>query len=416
MQISKAKQLPNNSQHLFLIIALGINCTIGYGTLFYSFSLLSLEITQHFSWSKEFVYGVYSSGIIFSAILAPLFGKILDRYGTQLPMTLGSLIVVISLVSMSIVNTKVGYILSILLLEVAAVLVVYESAFVALTQALGSSARRAITQITLMGGFASTIFWPLIDALLNIVDWQTIYLLMAVLHALVCMPLHWLALQPLACKNTKHMNGSKSDDGKTIINRNPNHDYTIELMIAFTVGVIAFCINGTQIHFFTLMKGLNIAEASGVLASALIGPSQVVARILEMTLGQKISPLKIGIISTSMMLISLIGLSLATIISTQLALLFAVFFGIGQGLNYIIRGTIPLYIFGNQQYGTITGRINAVRILLTAAAPISFSLMIDQYSVHHTLMLMMGLLTLCSLALLFIDQHHKIKQRTPSLV
>ena len=406
----KTANTKNVKNHLFLIIALGITCTIGYGTLFYSFSILSIEIENHFAWSKEFIYGSFSLGIIASACFAPWFGRLLDRYNARLPMTIDSLVIALGLVSMSFINSKTHYVLTILLLEIVTVLVVYDSAFVALTQTLGKSARRAITQITLMGGFASTIFWPLIKMLLEHVEWQTIYILMALLHICVCLPLHWQCLKrarPTLTDNTG--NNTTSTDNtqavQTITDKDipKKHDYIIETMIALSVGGVAFCVTGMQIHIFTILSNLNIAESLAVIVSTLFGPSQVVARVCEMTFGQKFTPLKIGLISSGAMFIALTMLILTNIITPQLALVYAFFFGIGQGLNNIVQGTVPLYIFGDYKYGTITGRINGVKILLSAAAPITYSIIMNHYSVTGLLLFIIGIMMTCFILVLLVE-------------
>ncbi len=404
------------NSHLFLIIALGVTCTIGYGTLFYSFSILSIKIENHFAWSKEFIYGSFSIGIIASAFFAPWFGRLLDRYNARLPMSIGSLVIALGLVSMSFINSKTHYLLTILLLEIVTVLVVYDSAFVALTQTLGKSARRAITQITLMGGFASTIFWPLIKMLLEHVEWQTVYILMALLHICICLPLHWLFLKH--ARPTLHnsdsdnvinnpTNDNKTTPVQTTVDKDlpqKQHDYIIEAMIALSVGGVAFCVTGTQIHIFTILNNLNIAESLAVIVSTLFGPSQVVARICEMTFGQKFTPLKIALISSGAMFIALTMLTLTTIISPQLALVYAFFFGVGQGLNNIVQGTVPLYIFGDYKYGTITGRINGVKILLSAAAPITFSLIMNHYSINGLLLFTIGVMLTCFVLVLLVQR------------
>lgn len=409
-------KIKNQNSHIWLIISLGITCTIGYGTLFYSFSLLSIEIENHFDWSKKFIYGSFSLGIIASACFAPWFGKLLDRFNSRIPMTVGSFMIALGFISMSFIDSKVHYFLTILLLEIITVLVVYDSAFVALTQTLGKSARRAITQITLMGGFASTIFWPLIKTLLEHIDWQTVYILMALLHVCICMPLHWVSLKyarPASTSNEDGKQAKDSDNSKSaraaVAKQAPakKHDYIIEAMIALCVGGVAFCVTGTQIHIFTILNNLNVAESLAVIVSTLFGPSQVVARICEMTFGQKFTPLKIGLISSGAMFIALTMLTLTAIISPQLALVYALFFGIGQGLNNIVQGTVPLYIFGDYKYGTITGRINGVKILLSAAAPITFSVIMSSYSVHGLLLFTIAVMLTCVFLMLLVERRFK---------
>ena len=189
-----------------LVLGLGLNCTIGYGTVFYSFSLMSLQIEDVFGWSSEFIYGIYSLGVLLSGLIAPVIGRYLDRYGVRYLMSAGSIIVAISFFGLATMSNQWEYILWLLLMEVFSILVVYESAFVALTHAARTQARLPITQITLMAGFASTIFWPLISWLLSIVDWRTVYIILALLHIVVCFPVHFWVLKILKMPSNDQKN------------------------------------------------------------------------------------------------------------------------------------------------------------------------------------------------------------------
>ena len=371
------------------VLALGISSTIGYGTLFYSFSLLSIELIHHFSWSKEFIYSIYSIGILLSACLAPLFGRIFDKFGPQIPMTLGSFCVFLGFLGMSSINSKLSLIGFLLFLEVVSLLVLYEAAFTAITTLRKTNARLSITHITLMGGFASTIFWPLIKYLLEIMDWRQVYQLMALMHLFICLPLHGFLL-----KNSQSCERQNIKKNNTHVNQQIRHDWFSEITIAAIIGLIAFCITGVQIHFFTLLKHLDISAATILIASALIGPSQVIARLLEMTFGQRISPIKTGLISAATMLIACLLLISSQLLTEKTVIIFALFFGIGQGLNYIIRGTLPLHVFGHLRYGTITGRINAVRVMMTALAPVSFAVIHDFFGITSVLTTLVFILVL----------------------
>jgi MFS family permease len=417
-----------------LVICLGINCTIGYGTLLYSFSLLSLEIEESFGWSTAFIYGVYSLGILLGGIAAPFLGKALDRYGAQYLMAAGSLIMACCLYGLSIFNSKIEFVVYLLLLEVLSILVLYESAFVAIVKAIptkkyktqthtqtknsdGSlvtkikeSTRLSITQITLMAGFASTIFWPLIAYLLSITHWRDVYVMMSLLHLMVCFPLHLYCLRapPKSHLDKVKKNNDKIDSKRLLDSveersikedlveeksfvkklRISGQQWKTELLLALSFGGVAFCVNGLQIHIFSIMKMLTVEHGLAVLAGSLIGPFQVVSRLIDICLSSRITPIFLGALSTICMLCGLFFLVSASVISGYAVLLFAIFFGMGQGLTNIVRGSIPFYLFGDKHYGEITGRINGVRIIMTAIAPLSLSMLMNHTSVEVVLMLL----------------------------
>jgi MFS family permease len=416
-----------------LVICLGINCTIGYGTLLYSFSLLSLEIEESFGWPTTFIYGIYSLGILLGGIAAPFLGKALDRYGAQCLMAVGSLIMAYCLYGLSIVNSKIEFVVYLLLLEVLSILVLYESAFVAIVKAIptkkyntqtqtqahtqthtqkknsdGSlvarikeSTRLSITQITLMAGFASTIFWPLIAYLLSIAHWRDVYVMMALLHLMVCFPLHLYCLRTSPkyhldnMEDGRYKKDSRKVEEKTLAKNSfakklkiSGQQWKTELLLALSFGGVAFCVNGLQIHIFSIMKMLTIEHGLAVLAGSLVGPFQVVSRLMDIFLSRRVTPIFLGALSTICMLCGLLFLVSASVISGYAVLLFAIFFGMGQGLTNIVRGSIPFYLFGDKHYGAITGRINGVRIIMTAIAPLSLSMLMNHTSVEVVLMLL----------------------------
>lgn len=384
---------------LKLVLGLGLNCTIGYGTVFYSFSLMSLQLENTFGWSSEFIYGIYSLGILFSGLAAPFIGAYLDRWGVRYLMSFGSIVVALSFFGLATIENQWEYILWLLLMEIASILVLYESAFVALTHAAGKKARLPITQITLMAGFASTIFWPLISWLLSITDWRMVYIIIGLLHLFICLPVHFILL-----KNCKRLVIEKPHADATTnqqITKNPL--WRIELMLSIAFGGVAFCITGLQIHIFGMMAELQISEQLAVLAGVLIGPSQVVSRFADMLLGQRINPVYLAILSVSSMLLGMFML-LGSIISPYTVLLFAIAFGLGQGMTYIIRGAVPLYIFGPDNFGAITGRMNGVRMVLTAIAPVSLAMAIKWLGAEQSLLLLM-LGMLASIFLLYSVKH-----------
>jgi MFS family permease len=123
------------------------------------------------------------------------------------------------------------------------------------------------------------------------------------------------------------------------------------------------------------------------LQSALIAPFQVVSRVMDIFLARRITPILLGAISIMLMVCGFFFLLLAAV-SSYTVLLFAIFFGLGQGLTYIVQGSIPLYLFGHSHYGAITGRINGIRIITTAIAPVSVAMLIDNTAIEAVILLL----------------------------
>lgn len=392
---------PAEKDHTWaLVLGLGVTCTIGYGTVFYSFSLLSIEIENSFGWPKSFVFGVYSLGVFATGLIAARVGKILDRYGARIPMSVGSVLVAISLLGLSHMESKLEYIAFMLMLESISILVIYESAFVAITQRKGDEARKSISQITLMAGFASTLFWPLISTLLNHIDWRGVYTIMALMHLAVCLPLHYFVLDEI--RPTHPENSSNRPESAQA-----GQDHGTEYLLAFGLGLAAFCVTGFQVQIFAIFNELEVSEKIAIAAGALIGPFQVLARLIELVLGRHINAYHLGLLSSGAMALGLLCAVLTQLLSPHMAMLFAVFFGIGQGLTNIVRGALPIQLFGAQHYGAITGRLNRIRLLMIAVAPVSFAFVIEAVGVRSLLCI---LIASCLFSMLFLQlatQRHR---------
>lgn len=357
------------------VLGLGVTTTIGYGTLYYSFTIMSAEFQNEFAWSKSFIFGIFSLGIFLGGLSAPIVGKMLDKHGARAIMSLGSLLVFLGLIGISLVQNEWHYIIAILFLEIFSTLVLYEAAFVAFSQLAGSKARTPITQITLIAGFASTIFWPLITFLLSIIDWRETYQFLALLHLLIALPIHFFLLD-------KKLKIDISKDDIKIINNSieleTKHKKEALVYITIIFSLIAIPITVTQTHFIGLLNGFGYELATAVAIGVFIGPSQVGARVAEMFFARYFSSLISGLFSIGIMCLGLC-LLLFSGYSYTLALIYIVFYAIGQGLSDIIRGSIPLYLFGTHGYGLTIGKINFFRTFMIASVPFGFAYILDTW-------------------------------------
>lgn len=367
---------------------LAVTQTIGYGTLFYSFTILSGEFAAEFGWSRSFVFGVFSVGLLASGLAAPFVGSLLDRAGARRPMALGSLMAAASLLAMAATEGPASFIAAAIASQLASALVLYEAAFIAVAQAGGQRARLGITQITLVAGFASTIFWPFIVWLLGFLDWRQVYLVLAGLNALMCAPIHWWALPGRTGTGTPVRAVTPVPPAAhERLGRAPPRHAMLLLGICFCGGAVA--ITATQIHLVGILAGLGFDVAAAAGLGALIGPFQVGARVTEIAFGRRRSPMVSGLVSTIFLTFGLALLLLAGA-SRAAAIGFAAFYGIGQGLTYIVRGAVPLYLFGADGYGRITGRLNSARLMLSGAAPFGFAWLVDRWGEAAAVIVLAG--------------------------
>jgi len=381
------------------VLGLGITTTIGYGTLFYSFTIMSGQFENEFGWSKSFLFGIFSLGILLGGFLAPIVGKLLDHHGARIIMTIGSFLCFFGLYSISFIQNEWQYITSIIFLEVVSTLVLYESAFVAFSQLAGDKARTPITQITLIAGFASTIFWPLISYLLTIMSWREVYITLGLFHIFIAMPIHFFVLKPNLLINnasekklldnlpdTLHIKGKKQKEAK--------------LFLIMIFSLIAIPVTVMQTHFMGLLAEFGFEMATAVILGTIIGPAQVVARVVEIIFAKQITPLQSGFYSILVLCVGLLALIFSGY-NYVFALLFVILYGAGQGLIAIIRGSVPLYLFGKDGYGKITGDINLYRNIVVATIPFGFAVVMDIFGAY-TAVLILIIVSIISLILLYI--------------
>ncbi len=348
-------------------IGLGVTMTIGYGTLYYSFSVLAPEIARDFGWSRSFVFGVFSFGLLAGAIAAPVIGRLVDRLGARLVLCVGSVAASGALALFALMENAWHFAIITLVAEFVALAVQYDAGFAALAQAHGREARAHITLVTLIAGFASTIYWPLLQWLLTLMSWRDTYLVLAAMNLLIALPIH-LAL-PKTRIDRDETARPAIDSGTGVLPSDRSRQMVL-MAIAFAAG--GFVISAVGAALLVLMRDLGYTTGIATLAGSLIGPSQVTARLIDYARRNLFSPPLTALIAAAVMALGIVLLAGALVAPViGFAIGFAVFYGAGQGLTSIVRGVLPLHYFGVVGYGRTVGTLSAVRIVVSALAPVS---------------------------------------------
>lgn len=368
---------PVKGRGLGLIFALGVTQVVGYGTLYYAFAVLAPNMTASFGWAPEWTYGGFAVGLLAGGSIAPFIGRLIDRYGTRPVMAAGSFLAALSLLGLAETRGPIGYFAAMVALSMVSTMVFYDAAFAALTQARGAGARRAISQLTLIGGFASTIFWPLTTALLGQFDWREIYRIYALLHLGLCVPLHLFALpgrvrRPIAAAPAA---GAATDPAERYLAGDARK--RAFFLLAFAFSLQGFVISAMSVHMLTLLQGLGLSAAVAVGIGAVVGPSQVAGRFVEMLFGASLSPVTTAWVSAVLMPIGFL-LLMTGHTTAMLAGLSAIAYGVSMGLGSIVRGTVPLQLFGPVGYGAMLGKLSAPGLAVKAAAPLAFALLLER--------------------------------------
>jgi MFS family permease len=375
---------------------LGITQILTWGTIFYTPVLIVPLIAAERGWSISFTMGGFSIGLLVAGLVAPYVGRSIDRFGGHVVMTLGSLTGALGLFLIASAAHPVAYYAVWMVLGVAMAANLYDAAFSTLGRIFGVGARRPITALTLAGGFASTVSWPMTHFLLERVDWGGTYLIYAALLAFVAAPLHALALPRTRYQSDIAASDSESAPVKVL----PAYGLSF-ILVASAFASYAFVPSGLSAHLLAIFAREGIGAATVVWIGALFGPAQVGARLVEFAFGRNLHPLWIARFALTTFLCAFLMLVLLGV-STATAAAFALLFGGANGLITIARGAVPLALFGASGYGRLMGRLAGPFLLVQAAAPFIMALMIEHTSDLGALTLAAGFATVALICFILI--------------
>jgi MFS family permease len=360
----------------------GITMILTWGTLFYSAALLLPLLAQAHGWPIALVMSGISVGLLAGGLASPRIGKAIDRHGGHYVMAAGSLLGAASLAALPLATNAIAYFAIWAALGVSMAANLYDPAFATLTRIFGADARKQITLLTLMGGFASTVSWPATHLLLTVTDWRGTYFIYAAVMALVVAPLHAFAVPRSKAKAPAPAEGAKVPAVLAAKG-------LVFVLVACAFATFMFAQSGMLTHMLLIYERMGVDRGTAVFIGALFGPAQVFARICELALARHTHPLSVARFSAAL-LIAGFGVFAVFGIGAVTAGVFVVMFGAANGLMTIARGTLPLALFGPQGYGYLVGRLAAPALAVQAAAPIAMALVIERVSDPAALALTAG--------------------------
>jgi MFS family permease len=348
-------------------------------------------IQRDLALAPELVIGAFSWALLVAGLAATPVGILLDRYGSYV-MTAGSFVGFLGLALLSHCNGVVSYYLAWTLIGLAMALTLYEAAFATINRKLDTGSRQAISTLTLFGGFASTLFWPLTAKLHVMVGWRDTYQWYGIAQLVVCMPLHlWLGADPARTSQTGPAGARRSHTLAEAL----RHPAFWTLAFAFSANTFIF--SAMAVHLIPLIERLSQSAAVAVMLAALIGPMQVAGRIGEMTLARNASPQTVGKLTFAMLPAALLILVLYGSQGWAVAL-FCVLYGLSNGILTIVRGSIPQALFGRENYGAIAGAMAGPSLLSKAAGPLVAATLLRHDSDPGVLLFVLLAMSVTSLA------------------
>jgi len=356
------------------VLVLGVTQITAWGAIFYTPVLIMPLIAAERGWSMSFAMGGFSLGLLTAGIAARYVGGSIDRFGGHVTMTCGSLGGALGLMLITEAATPATYCAVWLLLGVSLAASLYDAAFASLGRIFGMAARRPITALTLAGGFASTVSWPVTHLLIESIGWRGCYLVYAAVLAFINAPLHAFLLPRMRVEAEAPATAALQKQAKVV----PAKGLTFAL-VAAAFATYAFVPSGLSAHLLAIFERHGIDAGTVVWIGALFGPAQVLARLIEFSFGRDVHPLWVARFAYGALLLAFLLLALFGI-SPLVAAIFALMFGGANGLTTIARGAVPLALFGANGYGRLMGRLAAPFLVAQSAAPLVMAFVIERFS------------------------------------
>jgi len=351
-------------RQLPIILALGTTQTLAWASSYYLPAILADPIAHDLGISSNWLFAAFSASLVISALLGPKVGRQIDLFGGRQVLSASNVILAAGLAVLGLATSIPVLIVAWLLLGTGMGLGLYDAAFAALGRIYGNEARRSITGITLLAGLASTVGWPLTAWGLSTIGWRETCFAWAAAHVLIGLPLNLMFLPSVK--------GAKAAAVVAIKPHLPI-DRTM-VLLAFTFAAAWSVTGAMAAHLPRIMEAAGATPVQAIAAGMLIGPAQVIARIFEAGFLSRYHPL----VSTRLACLTHpIGVGILALAGGGAAGVFALFHGAGNGILTIARGTLPLAIFGPENYGYRLGLLGAPARMAQAAAPLAFGLLID---------------------------------------
>lgn len=352
-----------------LITALGIGQVCSWGSLYYSFPLIAEAMSVDLGWSKPSLYGAATLGLVATALTAYPVGIAIDRGYGRWVMALASFLAGCFLLLWSQITSLGTFYLAVTAIGIAQAATLYEPAFAVIARRLGpDQARSGITTLTLWGGFASTVFIPLIQWLLDQWGWREALMVLAAVNAVICAGVYLIFIQPARdiVDRNESSKEAQREQNRLAVHHALRHPVFWTLLAALTLYAAMF--SAFTYHMYPLFLERGLDTRSVVTAIVLIGPAQVAGRIVLSVFASRIPVRTVGLMITSLfplifavLLLNLDFYGLATV---------CIAYGALNGIFTIVRGMVVPEMLSRHAYGAINGMITAPVFIAKAAAPL----------------------------------------------
>jgi MFS family permease len=367
-----------------VVTALGVTQILAWGSSYYLPAVLAQPIAADTGWPLPWVVGGLSLGLLAAGLISPRVGRAIERSGGRPVLASSSVLLAAGLAGMALAHGLPAYLAAWMVIGLGMGTGLYDAAFATLGRLYGQGARGAITNLTLFGGFASTVCWPLSAFLVETAGWRGACLTYAGLQLALALPIH-LALLPKRPPAPVHLAAQSATRLAAPLPRPPASmvpDRPATLLLLAAALTLGSVIQGVvSVHLLTVLQAQGAELAAAVALGALVGPSQVGARVVEKLLGGRYHPIWTMTASTVLVAagLGLLGAGFPIMAACLVP------YGAGVGINSIARGTLPLALFGAEGYAALMGRLAAPMLIASALAPSAGAFLLERVGASGTL-------------------------------
>ncbi len=370
-----------------VITALGIAQILAWGTSFYFPAVFAGPIVAETGWSLGWVVGGTSVGLLVAGLISPQVGRVIDVHGGRPVLFASSLFYAAGLAGIGLAPVLPVYLFAWVLLGIGMGTGLYDAVFAALGRLYGSEARTPITNLTLFGGFASTVCWPLSAFMIEHAGWRAACFIYAALHLFVALPLQMAVIRrapkPVAAT------AALADAPPPAAPARIANESLIFALLALVLSIAAGIGSIVVVHLLIFLQARGVDFAIAVSLGTLFGPAQVGARVVERLFGSRYHPIWTMVGSCALMAVGLLLL----VGRFPVLVLVILLYGAGYGISWIGRGTLPLALFGPMRFPRLMGKLAFPSLIVQALAPSAGALAIEASGADATI----GVLTLLAL-------------------
>ncbi|MEM6945452.1 MAG: MFS transporter [Pseudomonadota bacterium] len=366
--------LPQGLRVAILCLALGQ--TVTWAGVYYIFAALlpRWELTE--GWPKTGLAAAFAGAIAVSALAAPLAGRLIDRGHGPLLLTGSTLLGAVSIGLLPLAaSTGAGLALFFPLWLCAGLAMagaLYEPCFALITRCLDTGARRAITTVTLIAGFAGALSFPTAHLISEASSWQAATTTAALATALIAAPLAWIGANRLETARPSPAQAASPDPSLDHSTQSRRWSDPVFAPLALGFATIAIGHGGIIAHILPLLSERGVAEGTAVLAASCIGPMQVFGRLAMRLLETRTTAhavTRLGFVAVIAAALSILVASLAPGLTLYLLPVFVVLQGMGYGVMSVMRPVRTRELLGQRDFGAISGALALPYLMAAALAP-----------------------------------------------